>query len=90
MHLAAIQFASQIKEHVDKRFATPQSKYDVIIGRDVLSQLGFKIDFSEPPTFEWDDMRVQMRVENQVYVINSNSSAKIILPAHYEKANSQQ
>jgi hypothetical protein len=79
-----------IKAHVDKRFAIPQSKYDVIIGRDVLSQLGFKIDFAEPPTFEWDDMRVQMRVENQVYVIGSKPTPKIILPAHYEKANLQQ
>ncbi len=35
-------------------------------------------------------MRVQIRVENQVYVIGLKPTPKIILPAHYEKANLQQ
>ena len=71
--------------------------YDMILGRDVLSDLGIKFDFADN-TLEWDNVVIPMKdgdapfeetfnVQEPEVIINSTDSLKGILEAKYEKAD---
>jgi len=71
--------------------------YDIIIGRDVLEELGIIIDFKSKQ-ITWDEISVPMRtmeeVEHEGYFINDSklvaeelARTKRILDAHYEAAD---
>jgi hypothetical protein len=71
--------------------------YDMIIGRDILSALGFKFDFATM-TIEWDHAHVPMKDSAQVAeeafyvqdleaVLDATSQIKGILDAKYEQAD---
>lgn len=71
--------------------------YDMILGHDVLSDLGIKFDFADN-TLEWDNVVIPMKDGNAPFeetfnvqepeaIINSTDNLKSILEAIYEKAN---
>ena len=71
--------------------------YDMIIGRDVLSDLGVKFDFTEH-TMEWDGATIAMRSSDvkrpQVFLLQEPDAVyeaaewlKDILDAKYKKAD---
>jgi hypothetical protein len=71
--------------------------YDMIIGRDILSALGFKFNFATM-TIEWDHAHVPMKDSEQVAeesfyvqdpkaVLDATSRLKGILDAKYEQAD---
>lgn len=79
--------------HVPEGFGA----YDMIIGRDILSGLGIKFDFTDVP-MEWGNMSIPMKdtssLEQQMYYIpdtaiveEATERRKAILDARYEKAD---
>ena len=82
-----------IKAHV----AEAKTNYDLIIGRDVLSQLGIILNFKER-LITWNDAHVEMRtfdvnqqdhffIQDSKPVQESTNRMKKILDAKYEKAD---
>ena len=71
---------------VDER-AQGLNKYDVILGRDVLAQLGLKIDFAAE-SIDWDDMRLSLRPSHsggRVRILAAGEA--VITSANYVKAD---
>jgi hypothetical protein len=54
--------------HVDKTFGPHQ--YDMIIGRDLMSQLGIILDFDRQ-TMTWDESTIKMKEYEDLFDINS-------------------
>jgi predicted aspartyl protease len=74
---------------VDER-AKGLDKYDIILGRDVLTQLGLKIDFAAE-SIDWDDMRLSLRSSNsggRVRILAAGDT--VITSANYVKADIRQ
>ena len=79
--------------HVTKQ----DMSYDMILGRDVLGELGFKFDFADM-SVEWDGMSIPMKdngeLEKEVFHVqepeaigSATERLKGILDAKYEKAD---
>ena len=82
---------------IDCHITANKSKYDIIVGRDTLCELGIALDFSNS-SIAWNSSRIDMKPPNynttEHYFINDPSNVqeasdhmKRILDAKYEKAN---
>lgn len=87
---------SRIIEHT-VHLTTTESKYDMIISRDILQALGLNSNFKEM-AIEWDDVSVPMKsidcnlpkvfaIEESLVLNEATERMKRILDAKYEPAN---
>ena len=83
----------KINCHVSKQ----KSNYDLIVGRDVLRELGIILDFANDKTI-WEELEIPMKpldctkrehfsIRDSVRVHNETQRIKKILDAKYQKAN---
>ena len=81
------------KAHIAKQLG----RYDMILGRDLLKELGIKLDFGDE-TVTWDEMTIPMKPENATVMTSyhlddspavdeATKRIKGILDAKYEAAN---
>ena len=90
-------FNKRLMEHV-AHVANDLSSYDMILGRDLLHELGIGIKFSTK-TIEWDGVSIPMKdvdvtkedsicqIEDPPFITAETERIKTILDAKYEKAN---
>ena len=90
-------FEKRIIEH-EVHVAKQLSNYDMILGRDLLHELGIDIKFSTK-TVDWDDVSIPMKdvdaikadticqIEDPPFIAAETERMKTILDAKYEKAN---
>ena len=89
-------FEKRLIEH-EVHISKQLSNYDMIIGRDLLHEVGIDIKFSTK-TMEWDDVSIPMKdidataesvcqIEDPPFITADTERMKRILDAKYEKAN---
>ena len=94
------EFDDQRTINIDAHVTTSNMSYSMILGRDVLSQLGIKLDFQNQ-AIEWEHYNVPFKprgepllqhihIQEPKATMEATKRIKAILDAKYEPANLQQ
>lgn len=96
IHLALPEMSDTKSINTWVHLAPMLQQYDMIIGRDLLAELGIKLDFKEH-TISWDDIEIPMKPDAATYgnfyiadspaMDDATERIKHILDAKYEPAN---